>query len=91
METSVAKRPRLELEPRNAEEIIQEQRQVIENLKARNQQLEELLEEILKNSELSATQTKIRNVLIPVPELPNEIWLEIMSYLSTYDVLRNVA
>ena len=91
METSVAKRPRLELEPRNTEEIIQEQRQVIENLKARNQQLEELLEEILKNSELSAMQTKIRNVLIPVPELPNEIWLEIMSYLSTYDVLRNVA
>ena len=27
----------------------------------------------------------------PVPKLPNEIWLEIMSYLSTYDVLRNMA
>ena len=34
-------------------------------------------------------ETKIKNV--SVPELPNETWLEIMSYLSTYDVLRNVA
>ena len=84
METSVAaKRPRLE--PRNAEEIIQEQRQVIENQKARILQLEEQV----KNLELFATETKIKNV--PVPELPNEIWLEIMSYLSTYDVLKNVA
>ena len=78
METSVAKRPRLE--PRNAKEVIQEQRQVIENQKARIQQLEEQL----KNLNLSATN-------VPVPELPNEIWLEIMSYLSTYDVLRNMA
>ena len=41
METSAANRPRLE--PRNAEEIIQEQRQLIENLKTRIQQLEEQL------------------------------------------------
>ena len=97
MEASVAKRPRLE--PQNAEEIIQEQRSVIENLKAQNQQLEEQLktsesrnqqlEEQLKFLESSAMETKIKNIL--VPELPNEIWLEIMSYLSTYDVLRNVA
>ena len=97
MEASVAKRPRLELQ--NAEEIIQEQRSVIENLKAQNQQLEEQLktsesrnqqlEEQLKFLESSAMETKIKNIL--VPELPNEIWLEIMSYLSTYDVLRNVA
>ena len=95
MEASVAKRPRLELQ--NAEEIIQEQRRVIENLKAQNQQLEEQLktsesrnqqlEERLKFLESSAMETKIKNI----PELPNEIWLEIMSYLSTYDVLRNVA
>ena len=97
MEASVAKR--LRLEPQNAEEIIQEQRSVIENLKAQNQQLEEQLktsesrnqqlEEQLKFLESSAMETKIKNIL--VPELPNEIWLEIMSYLSTYDVLRNVA
>ena len=97
MEASVAKRPRLGLQ--NAEEIIQEQRRVIENLKAQNQQLEEQLktsesrnqqlEEQLKFLESSAMETKIKNIL--VPELPNEIWLEIMSYLSTYDVLRNVA
>ena len=93
METSVAKRPRLEprnveeiiqevkkpqLEPRNAEEIIEEQRRLIENLKARIQQFEAY-----------ATETKIKNV--SVPELPDEIWLEIMSYLSNFDVLRNVA
>ena len=72
METSVAKRPRLRLEPQNDEEIIQQQKQVIKNLKARNLQLEEQL----KNSE-SAMETKIKNV--PVPELPNKTWLEIMS------------
>ena len=116
METSLAKKPRLE--PQNAEEIIQELRQVNENQRARIQQLEEqlkiskssvketkikivqiienqkaiiqqLLEEQIKNLEAPATETKIKNVL--VPELPNEIWLEIMSYLSTFDVLRNVA
>ena len=67
-----AKRPRME--PQNDKEIIQDQRQVIENLKARIQQLEE---ERLK--------------FLPVPELPNETWIKIMSYLSTYDVLINVA
>ena len=116
METSLAKKPRVELQ--NAEEIIQELRQVNENQRARIQQLEEqlkisessaketkikivqiienqkaiiqqLLEEQIKNLEAPATETKIKNVL--VPELPNEIWLEIMSYLSTFDVLRNVA
>ena len=91
METPLAKRPRLESQ--NTEEIIQEQRlviekqmKVIENQRARIQQLEE---ELLRNSELSTTETNVKNVL--VPELPNEIWLEIMSYLSTFDVLRNVA
>ena len=43
----------------------------------------------LQSLESSATETKIKNIL--VPKLPNEIWLEIMSYLSTEDVLRNVA
>ena len=66
MEKSVAKKPRLE--SRNAEEINQELRQVIEKPKAQIQQLEKQL-----------------------LELPNEIWLEIMSYLSTSDVLINVA
>ena len=83
MEPSVAKRPRLE--HRNAEEIIQEQKLVIENLMARIQQLEEKV----KFLESSSTETKI--MTIPIPELPNETWLQIMSYLSTYDVLKNVA
>ena len=39
METSVAKRPKLE--PENDEEIIQQQKQVIKNLKARNLQMPE--------------------------------------------------
>ena len=67
-----AKRPRME--PQNDKEIIQDQRQVIENLKARIQQLE-----------------KQQLKFLPVPELPNETWIKIMSYLSTYDVLINVA
>ena len=113
METSVAKRPRLE--PQNAEEIIREQRRIIESQKTvierqkmriiesqktvienqkiviENQEaeIEQLVQEQRKNLELSATETKTKNVL--VPELPNEIWLEIMSYLSTKEVLRNVA
>ena len=66
METSVAKRPRLE--PLSDKEIIK-------NLKARIQHLEE--------------QLKTQSIL--VPDLPNEIWLKIMSYLSTFDLLRNVA
>ena len=98
METSVAKRPHLE--PQNAEEIIRELRRVIESQKIvienqktviENQeaQIEQLVQEQRKNLELSATETKTKYVL--VPELPNEIWLEIMSYLSTKEVLRNVA
>ena len=113
METSVAKRPRLE--PQNAEEIIREQRRIIESQKTvierqkmriiesqktvienqkiviENQEaeIEQLVQEQRKNLELFATETKTKNV--SVPKLPNEIWLEIMSYLSTKDVLRNVA
>ena len=94
MEKSAAKRPRLEHNYcQDLEEIIQEQRGVIKNQKARIDQLEELLKELLINSESSATEIKIKNVLVPVsvPELPNEIWSEIISYLSTFDILRNVA
>ena len=98
METSVTKRPRLE--PQNAEEIIREQMHIIESQKTvienqkiviENQeaQIEQLVQEQRKNLELSAMETKTKTV--SVPELPNEIWLEIMSYLSTKDVLRNVA
>ena len=93
METRAVKRHRLEIW--NSNKIIQEQRgviekqtAVIENQRARIHQLEK---ELLRNSESSATETKIKNILAPVPELPNEIWLEIISYLSTFDVLRNVA
>ena len=80
MEPSVAKRPRIE--HRNAEEIIEDQKLVIENLTARIQQLEEKV----KFLESSSTETKI--MTIPIPELPNETWLQIMSYLSTFDVLK---
>ena len=94
METSVAKRPRVELQSRNAEEIIQEQRQVIENQKARIQKLEEQLKALESRNQQLEEQLKNSTWLameVPVPELPNEIWLEIISYLSTFDVLRNVA
>ena len=94
MKTSALKRPRLEHNYcQDPEEIIQEQREIIKNQKARIEQLEELLKEVLITSKSSATEIKIKNVLVPVPvpELPNEIWSEIISYLSTFDILRNVA
>ena len=47
------------------------------------------MEEQLQNPTSSAVEIDIKNV--PVPKLPNEVWLEIMSYLSTYEVLRNLA
>ena len=62
MEKSVAKRAQLEHNCcQTSEEIIQEQNQVIENLKARNQKLEEVLEEVLKNSESSTASTTTGN------------------------------
>ena len=74
METPLAKRPQVEPQPQNAEEIIQEQRQVIENQKARIQKLEEQLkasesrnqqlEDQLKNYTSSAIETKIKKVPI---------------------------
>ena len=86
METRAAKRLRLELQ--DSEDTIQEESQVFKKQRTQNQQFEE---ELLRKSESSTTDTNIKNALVPVPELPNEIWLEIMSYLSTFDVLRNVA
>ena len=99
IENQIARIQRLEEELlRNSEsskEIIQEQRQVIKNQKtvieSQKAQIQQLEEELLRNSESSTTETNIKNVLVPVPELPNEIWLEIMSYLPTFEVLRNVA
>ena len=72
METPAGKRPESELH-----RVIENQTIVIENQRARIEQLEELL----RNSD----------VIVPVPELPDETWIEILSYLSTFDVLRNVA
>ena len=63
------------LEPLSDKEIIKDNLEIIKNLKARIRHLEE--------------QLKIKSIL--VPDLPNEIWLKIMSYLSTFDLLRNVA
>ena len=99
IENQIARIQRLEGELlRNSEsskEIIQEQRQVIKNQKtvieSQKAQIQQLEEELLRNSESSTTETNIKNALVPVPELPNEIWLEIISYLSTFDLLRNVA
>ena len=86
METRAAKRLRLELQ--DSEDTIQEESQVLKKQRTQNQQFEE---ELLRKSESSTTETNIKNALVPVPELPNEIWLEIMSYLPTFEVLRNVA
>ena len=73
MEKSTGKRARLEHNScQTAEEIIQEQNQVIKNLKARNQKLEEVLEEVLKNSESSTASTTTgnsgnQNIIMMVP------------------------
>ena len=80
METSVAKIPGLE--PINAEDIIQEQRRLIENLKA---QIQQLLEEKLKNSAAKIVQNtkEAKNI----SELPAEILLKILGYLPARDIL----
>ena len=98
---SMAKRPRME--PQNAEKIIEEiafcveeQQQIIENLKLglenlqgqlviKDKRIQELEEK--KNLESPIMKGKMKNIM----ELPNECLLEIMSYLSTYDILRNMA
>ena len=77
MEEPAAKRRRLELP--NAEEIIQNQQQLIENLRA----------------EIASKDKRILELEVHCPDweqsLPNECLMKIMSYLSSYDLLRNVA
>merc|ERR1712183_602413 len=91
METSVAKRPRME--PQNAEQINEELRRVIKNLQdqlaAKDKKIQELEGEVKqKNLELPpVTEGKTKNIM----ELPDACLLEIMSYLSTYDILKKVA
>ena len=94
MEEPAAKRRRLEL-PLNAEQIIQNQQKAIESL-----------EEVLKSeyasssslrAEIASKNKRIRELEDQVKQknylelLPNECLLKIMSYLSNYDVLRNMA
>ena len=90
MEESGANRRRME--PQNPEQIIEEQQRVIKNLQAqlaakdeRIQELEDQLKQ--KNLESPVAEGNMKNIV----ELPDESLLEIMSYLSNYDVLRNVA
>ena len=78
LEEPEAKRRRLEL-PLNAEQIIQNQQQLIENLRA----------------EIASKDKRILELEVHCPDweqsLPNECLMKIMSYLSSYDLLRNVA
>ena len=92
VEEPVAKRRRLE--PWIAEEIIQNQQQVIhraqDHLDRAFLVIENLQAEIAsKNKRIQEfeEQEKQKNLEL----LPNECLLKIMSYLSNYDVLRNVA
>ena len=98
MEESTAKKRRIE--PQNSEQIIEEQRRVIENLQAqlatkvaeiaaKDKRIQEL-EDQAKQKNLESppvAEGKMKNIM----ELPDECVLEIMSYLSNYDILRNVA
>ena len=83
-EEPVAKRLRLEhdycLEPPNAEQIIHNLQQVIENLRAEISSKNKIIQEF-------EDQVKQKNL----ESLPNECLLKILSYLSNYNVLRNVA
>ena len=77
----VAKRRRLDFELPNADQIIKNQQQVIENLRAeiasKDKRIQELEDQLKPQKNLES--------------LPNECLLKILSYLSNYDVFRNVA
>ena len=77
----VAKRRRLDFELPNADQIIKNQQQVIESLRAeiarKDKRIQELEDQLKPQKNLES--------------LPNECLLKIMSYLSNHDVLKNVA
>ena len=77
VEEPVAKRRRLE--PWIAEEIIQNQQQVIESLRA---------EIAIKNKIIQELRDQEKNYF---ESLPDECLLKFFSFLSNYDVLRRVA
>ena len=77
VEEPVAKRRRLE--PWIAEEIIQNQQQLIESLRA---------EIAIKNKIIQELRNQEKNYF---ESLPDECLLKIFSFLSNYDVLRRVA
>ena len=85
-EEPVAKKRRLE-PPNAAEQIIQLQKQVIER---QEKELESFRAEIVRKSKrIQELEDQIKQESLE--SLPNECLVEIMSYLSNYDVLRNVA
>ena len=102
-EEPVAKRKRMETQ--DAEQIIQELRRVNQNLQAqlsakdaelaiKDERIKELEQINLKSSLL--LDGEIKNIHEPkffttITELPDECLLKIFSYLSNFDVLRNVA
>ena len=102
-EEPVAKRQRMEIQ--DAEQIIQELRRVNQNLQAqlfakdaqlaiKDERIKELEQINLKSSLLM--DGEIKNIHEPkffttITELPDECLLKIFSYLSNFDVLRNVA
>ena len=77
-EEPVAKKRRLE-PPNAAEQIIQNQQQVIESLRA---------EIAIKNEIIQELRHQEKNYF---ESLPDECLLKIFSFLSNYDVLRRVA
>ena len=77
VEEPVAKRRRLE--PWIAEEIIQNQQQVIESLRA---------EIAIKNKIIQELRNQEKNYF---ESLPDECLLKIFSFLSNYDILKHVA
>ena len=85
---------RCRMENRDGQQIIQEKQRTIENLK------ELQASKLNLQAQITEKDTRIQQFEDPLKELtgslletkvPNEIILRILGYLSTYDVLRNVA
>ena len=85
---------RCRMENRDGQQIIQEKQRTIENLK------ELQASKLNLQAQITEKDTRIQQFEDPLKELtgslletkvPNEIILKIFGYLSTYDVLRNVA
>ena len=82
------------LDPQNDEQIIQEKQQIIEELKDLETSKLKLQTQIAeKDTRRQQLEDRLKKLTGPLLEtkLSDEVLLKIFGYLSTYDVLRNIA